>query len=258
MVEHDATRVQFLERKFFKLNSNTALFEACYSMSLETLTLKKGEVAFLWFNNYSGVTLKTPSKTLVFDPADVDPRIFKTVDILFITHEHLDHFEEGLVKDIYRRTQCAVVADSTSARRLRDALPSNKLHEMRTGKEIKLDNITIRAEAYKHPAITPVSYVITSEDGVKIFHTGDSLPYPDMRQVGERSPPDIVFCTVGSPAPGASPQTGLEIVQLVKPKMAIPYHAPAADRKKFAEMVSKEKPNVKCLVIDRDKPYKYP
>jgi len=227
-------------------------------MSIETLTLKKGEVAFLWFNNYSGVSLKTPSKTLVFDPVDVDPRIFKTVDFLLITHEHYDHFEEGMVREIYRRTKCAVVSDSTSARRLRDALPSDKLYEMRTGKEIKLDNITIRAEAYRHPAATPVSYLVTSEDGVKVYHTGDSLPSPDMRQIGERRSPDIVFCTAGSPAPGASPETGLEIVKMVKPKMAIPYHAPAADRRKFAEIISKEVPNVKCTVIERDKAYKYP
>jgi len=227
-------------------------------MSLETLALKKGEVAFLWFNNYSGVSLKTLGKILVFDPADVDPRIFKTVDLLLITHEHYDHFEEGLVREIYRRTQCAVAADSTSARRLRDALPANKLYEMRRGKEIKLDNITIRAEGYEHPATTPVSYLITTEDGVKVYHTGDSLPYQDMKQIGERSPPDIVFCTVGSPAPGASPKTGLEIVQMVKPKMAIPYHALESDRKKFAEMVSKETPNVKCMIIERNKLHKYP
>jgi L-ascorbate metabolism protein UlaG (beta-lactamase superfamily) len=227
-------------------------------MSIESLSLKKGEVAFLWFNNYSGVVIRTPTKTFVVDPADVDPKIFKTVDALLITHEHFDHFDELLTKEIYRRTQCPIVVDSTSASRLKDALPAGKLHEMRVGKEIKLDNITIRAEAFRHPATTPVSYLITTEDGVKIYHTGDSLPYPDMKQIGERSPPDIVFCTVGAPAPGASPETGLEIVKMVKPKVAIPYHAPAAERKKFAELVAKEAPNVKCMLIERDKPYKYP
>jgi mRNA degradation ribonuclease J1/J2 len=52
--------------------------------------------------------------------------------------------------------------------------------------------------------------------------------------------------------------TGLEIVQMVKPKVAVPYHAPAADRKKFAELVAKEAPNVKCVVIEQGKPFKYP
>jgi len=227
-------------------------------MAIESLTLKKGEVAFLWFNNYSGVVIRTPTKTFVVDPADIDPTIFKKVDAVLITHEHTDHFDLPLTREICRRTNCAVVADSTSAGMLKDALPAGKLHEMRVGKEIKLNNVTVRAEGFKHPATAPVSYFITTEDGVKIYHTGDSLPCPDIKKVGQRSPPDVVFCTVGVPAPGASPETGLEIVKMVKPKLAVPYHASAADCSKFAELVAKEAPNVKCLVIERGKPYKYP
>lgn len=227
-------------------------------MSLETLTPKKGEIAFVWFNNYAGVAIKTPTKTLVIDPADVDPKVFNVVDAVLVTHEHYDHFDAEIIRDIHRRTQCLVVADLTSAKRLRDAIAPAKLHEMRVGKEVKLENVTIRAEAFKHPATAPVSYLITTEDGVKIYHTGDSLPHSDMEQVGERSPPDVVFCTVGAPAPGASPQSGLEIVRMVKPKVAVPYHAPAVDRKKFAELIAKETPSVKCMVIEQNKPVKYP
>lgn len=227
-------------------------------MSIDNLTLKKGEVAFLWFNNYSGMIIRTPSKTLVVDPADVDPLMFKTVDAVLVTHEHGDHLDVAMVKEVFRRTKCEVLADSTSAQRLRDALPANKLHEMKFGKEVRIGNVTVRAEAFRHPATTPASYLITSEDGVKVYHTGDSLPHPDMKQIGERTPPDVVFVTVGAPSPGTSPQTGLEIVKMVKPKMAIPYHAPDAERKKFAELVAKEASNVKTLLIERGKPYKYP
>ena len=227
-------------------------------MSLEGLTLKKGEVAFVWFNNYAGVTIRTPTKTLVVDPADIDPKVFNVVDAVLVTHEHYDHFDESIIRDLHRRTQCPVLADSTSANRLRDAIAASKVHEMRMGKEGKLENITVRAEAFKHPATAPVSYLITSEDGLRVYHTGDSQPHPDMKQIGERSPPDIVFCTVGAPAPGTSPQSGLEIVRMVKPKMAVPYHAPAAERKRFAELIAKEASNVKCVVVEQNKPIKYP
>ena len=57
-------------------------------MSIDSFTLKKREVAFMWFNDYAGLAVRTPSKTLIVDPADVDPAIFKKVDALLITHEH--------------------------------------------------------------------------------------------------------------------------------------------------------------------------
>jgi len=227
-------------------------------MSLESLTPKKGEVAFLWFNPYSGVTIKTSSKTLIFDPVGVDPKIFKTVDALLITHEHHDHFDESTVKDIHKRTKCHVIVDLTSARRLRGMVAPDKLHEVQVGSELKIDNLALRVEAYNHPAATPVSFLITTEDGIKIYHTGDTLPFPEMKRIGERYPPDIVFCTVGAPAPGASPKTGVEIIKMVKPKVAVPYHAPKADSTRFAEILSKEAPEVRCIIIERGKPYKYP
>ncbi len=227
-------------------------------MSLDALAVEKDHVAFVWFNNYSGVTLRTPTKTLVVDPANVDPRVFKTVDAVLVTHEHYDHFDQGIIQNIHKRTLCSVVADPTSAKRLGDVITSDKLHEMRMGKEISFGNVTIRGEGFKHPAAAPVSYLITTEDGVRVYHTGDSLPLPDMKQIGERSPADLVFCTVGAPAPGASPQSGLEIVRMVKAKAAVPYHAPAADRKRLAELIAKEMPDVKCIVVEQNKPVMYP
>jgi hypothetical protein len=40
--------------------------------------------------------------------------------------------------------------------------------------------------------------------------------------------------------------------------MAVPYHAPEAERKKFVELVAKEMPDVKGMLIERGKVYKYP
>lgn len=227
-------------------------------MALETLTPNKGEVAFVWFNNYAGVAIKTPTKVLVIDPADVDPKVFRVCDAVLVTHEHYDHFDESIINEIYQRTRCLVFADSTSAKRLKDSMSLGQVREMHFGGEVKLGNVSIRAEAFKHPATAPVSYLITSEDGVKIYHTGDSLPHPDMKQIGDRGQIDIVFCTVGQPAPGASPQSGLEIVRMVRPKVAVPYHAPLSNRKEFAELVTKESPNVKCLIAEQNKAVKYP
>jgi L-ascorbate metabolism protein UlaG (beta-lactamase superfamily) len=88
---------------------------------------------------------------------------------------------------------------------------------------MKIGEVAVKAEKCNHPASSPVTYIITSEDGVKIYHTADSLPFPELVAIGEREKFDVVFCTVGI-APGATPQTGFEIARLTKPQVAVPYH----------------------------------
>jgi L-ascorbate metabolism protein UlaG (beta-lactamase superfamily) len=215
----------------------------------------KNEVLFVWFNHYAGVTLKTPSKTLVIDPVDVKPRDFKHIDAILITHEHYDHLDQSLVAEMYKLTECTVVADPTSTRRLRNLIPPDKLIEAAPGSEIKLDRVIVKAEKSNHPpAATPVCYLITSEDGLRVFHTADSLPYPEMALVGEDKL-DVVFCTVGI-APGASPESGVNIARFTKAKVAVPYHTGSvADQKRFAELMKKELPKTTCLIPDTGKIY---
>ncbi|MDH7477856.1 MAG: MBL fold metallo-hydrolase [Candidatus Bathyarchaeota archaeon] len=219
-------------------------------------TPAKNEILFAWFNRYAGVTIKTPSKTLIIDPVEVKSRTFKSVDAILISHEHYDHLDQSLISEIHKNTLCVVVADPTSAKRLRNVVAPEKLHEIQSGLEVKLGGVSIKGEKCNHPpAATPVSFIITSEDGVKIFHTADSLPFPEMASIGEKEKFDVVFCTVGI-APGSSPETGAEIARLTKPKVAVPYHTGSAtDQKKFAEILKREMPKITCLVPEVGKIY---
>jgi L-ascorbate metabolism protein UlaG (beta-lactamase superfamily) len=223
-------------------------------LSIEKIP-QKNETLFVWFNRYSGVTIRTPSKTLVIDPVDVKPRNFSKTDAILITHEHYDHLDQSLVTEVHKTTQCTVIADPTSARRLKNSIAQNKLIEMQAGSETNLDRILIRAEKSNHPAGSPVSFIITSEDGVKMYHTSDSLPFPEMTKIGEKEKLDVVFCTVGI-APGASVQTGVDIARLTKPKVAVPYHTgSSADQKRFAELLKRELPKIACLIPEVGKIY---
>ena len=219
-------------------------------------TPSRNEVLFVWLNRYAGVTLRTPSKTLAIDPVDVKPREFKTLDAMLITHEHYDHMDQSLISAVQKQTKCTVVADPTSANKLKNSIPAEKLVEARPGSEFKFDAVSVRIEECNHPpAATPVSFLITSEDDIKVFHTADSLPFPEMATIGEKEKVDLAFCTVGI-APGTSPETGLDIVRLVKPKVAVPYHtASSADQKKFAELVKSELPKTTCLIPEPGKTY---
>ena len=216
---------------------------------------EKNAIFFVWFNHYAGVLVKTPSKTIIVDPVDIRARSFPEVDAILITHEHYDHLDPRLVTEIQKATNCIIIADPASVQRLQHAIPPERLRQIRPSEEIKVGGVSVKAEKCNHPATAPVTYIITSEDGVKVFHTADSLPFPELAPIGEREKFDVVFCTVGI-APGTSPETGIGIARLTKPQVAVPYHTNStAYQQQFAEILKKELPRTACLIPERNKIY---
>jgi L-ascorbate metabolism protein UlaG (beta-lactamase superfamily) len=216
----------------------------------------KNSVFFVWLNNYSGILLKTPSKTLVIDPVDVKPKALQQVDAILLTHEHYDHLDPRLVAEVQKATNCTVIADPASTQKIQHAIPKEKLIEAKPGTEVKVGQVQVKAEKSNHPpAQAPVTYIVTSEDQVKIYHTADSLPFPGLSKLAQQENFDVVFCTVGI-APGASPQTGFEIAWLTKPQIAVPYHSSTEQsQKEFAELLKQELPRTACLIPQQNKIY---
>src|SRR4030065_1787008 len=218
-------------------------------------TPEKNTVMFVWFNHYAGILLKTPSKPLAIDPVDVKPKSLQNTDAILVTHEHYDHLDQRLIAEIQKSTNCYVIADPASARSLKHSIPPGKLEEIRAGTETKIGEVTIKAEKSQHPAAQPITLIITSEDGVKIFHTADSAPFPEMAKIGEKEKFDVAFCTVGI-APGATPETGFEIARLTKPQVAVHYHTNSpTEQKKFAALLKAQLPRTACLIPELNKIY---
>lgn len=219
-------------------------------------TPEPNTIFFTWFNQYAGILLKTPSKTIVVDPVDIKVKNLPVVDAILITHEHYDHLDLQLVSAIQKATDCIVIADPTSAKKLQNTLiPAEKLQEITVGAETKIDAVTVKAQQSNHNAKSPNTYIITSEDNLKVYHTADSLPFPELGLMGQEEQFDIVFCTVGG-APGASPQSGFEIAWLTKSALAVPYHtATVESQKEFADLIKRDLRKTACLIPQQNKIY---
>jgi L-ascorbate metabolism protein UlaG (beta-lactamase superfamily) len=186
---------------------------------------------------------------------DVKPKRFPQVDAVLITHEHYDHLDQRLTAEIQKATNCTVIADSASTKSLKLLIPTEKLIETHVGDEIKFGETKIKTAKCKHQAANPVTYIITSEDGMKVWHTADSLPFQEMAQIGIAEELDVVFCTVGI-AQGTSAETGSEIAWLTKPKVAVPYHCSSVEsQKKFVQILRKELPKTTAFVPEVNKIY---
>jgi L-ascorbate metabolism protein UlaG (beta-lactamase superfamily) len=94
-------------------------------------TPEKNTVMFVWFNHYAGIILKTPSKTLAIDPVDIKSKSLQAVDAILVSHEHYDHLDQRLINEVLKtNNSIKIIADPTSARKLQDTIPSEKIHQI--------------------------------------------------------------------------------------------------------------------------------
>lgn len=199
--------------------------------------------------------MRSPHVRVVVDPVEVDESLLSEIDAILITHEHYDHLDEGTVIELQSKSNCQVICDEASYERLNAAIPENKLLAANVKDEFQVKDALVVAEKSLHPAEAPLTYVVTSEDGVTLYHTSDSLPFKEMADIGKKHDVDLCLCTVGI-APKATPKTGAEIATLVKPKLAIPYHG--EEQKEFMTILAKNSSKIKSHIIRQGEAFVYP
>jgi len=222
---------------------------------VSTPSLTRGEVALTLVNSYTGVVIRSPHVGILIDPVDIDIDKISKIDGVLITHEHIHHLDESIVADIQLNSGCKVIADSASFGRLSAVVPSSKLEEAHVKDEFQVEEVSVVAEKSSHPAAEPLTYIITSEDGVSVFHSSDSAPFKEMADIGRRYQIDICLCSIGLDS-GLSPKSGAMVAKLVSPKVAVPYHGEKT--KEFASAVSKIAPQVRSRILRKGETLKYP
>jgi len=223
---------------------------------IEKLGVSAGTVAMMWFNKYSGFIFKTPTKEIIVDPVDIqsDARGILNPDIIFISHEHFDHYDPRVIKDLLR-DKTHVLAPPHITRDLSGIIPVDRLHEMKPGDEFKLEDVKIIAEKAQHPSPLPLTMVLFTEDDIRIYHAIDSMTFSDMRNIGEKYGLDIAIVPIGI-APGTSPEEGVRAIELLKPKLAIPHHA-TGGFEKFEKLIKQKLPGIQVKILKKGEIYTY-
>jgi L-ascorbate metabolism protein UlaG (beta-lactamase superfamily) len=225
--------------------------------SLGGLLIPKGKVALALFNEYSGTIVKTPGLTIVFDPVGIGLGELLRTDLIIVTHEHYDHLDGRLVTSLQARDGAFLATTPFVAKQLR-GIPGDRLRAMKPGEELAFRGLRLNAEVSDHPGNQPLTFFLTTEDGIKIYHSSDSRPYLGMRSLGDKYKPDIALCTVGI-APGTSPRSGAEVAKLIRPKVAIPYHTDDERAlEEFVRIMAEQVPMVRTKILKRFEVFVYP
>ncbi|MEV6687686.1 MBL fold metallo-hydrolase [Streptomyces sp. NPDC051130] len=168
---------------------------------------------------HSCVQLEKDGRVLVIDPgAFSEPDAGLGADVLLVTHEHPDHFEEGRLRAaLDANPEAGLWTLRSVAEKLAGAYPG-RVHTVGHGDAFEAAGFEVRVHGELHaeihpdmPRITNVGYLV---DG-SLFHPGDALTVP-----GE--PVETLMLPVH--APWNKIAEVIDYVREVKPRRAIDIH----------------------------------
>ncbi|MEM1578346.1 MAG: metal-dependent hydrolase [Archaeoglobaceae archaeon] len=151
-------------------------------------------------------------------------------DVILVTHGHGDHL--GDTVEIAKQNNAVVVCIHELSRILskRDV----EVLGMNIGGSVYSRGVKITMVPALHSADfedengeiissgAPAGFIVEM-DGIKVYHTGDTALFSDMRLIGELYEPDIMLVPIGD-LYTMGIREAVKAVELVRPKVAIPMH----------------------------------
>ena len=223
------------------------------SQSGATTAPALGKTELLWLGQ-AGFRIKSPGgKIIVIDPwitgGPKTPQPYKSdlsalgkVDLLLVTHAHVDHL--GDAPDIAKLNNTVLYgpADMVTPLTTLGIIPANLGHRFNKSGSVKpypgIKVTAVQAEhssliVWKnpatgknesHPAGEAMGYIIELENGFKIWHMGDTGLFGDMKFIAERYKPDLVLMPIGGNFTMDPEDAAYAIKTWINPKRVIPMH----------------------------------
>ena len=250
--------MNYLSRmKMLSLVLLSAWLMGCASLSADSTSAPGAPVAnkteLLWLGQ-AGFRIKTPGgKMILIDPwitnGPKTPAPYKTdlsalgkIDLLLVTHGHVDHL--GDAPDIAKLNNTVLYgpADMVTPLITLGMLPANLGHRFnKTGSVKPLPGIKVTAvqaehsslivwknpatgKNESHPAGEAMGYIIELENGFKIWHMGDTGLFGDMKFIADRYKPDLVLMPIGGNFTMDPEDAAYAIKTWINPKRVIPMH----------------------------------
>jgi L-ascorbate metabolism protein UlaG (beta-lactamase superfamily) len=195
-----------------------------------------------FINNYSASSSNAP----LLKPRITEDKLGK-IDIVFVTHEHFDHFDKKAIENIAKNGDTVVVGHHSVLSELN--LPPSSLKPVQSWQKFSLKGMEIETVSVHNPkAFYPMGYLI-SNGKKSIFHPGDTT----LMERFVKSPPSIALLPIG----GSNTMDIIDAVKAtktMKPEIVIPIHyntfeSIKADPHDFVARIEKSPIQTKAKVL---------
>jgi L-ascorbate metabolism protein UlaG (beta-lactamase superfamily) len=227
---------------------------AALALALTLPVAAQGKVQVLWLGQ-AAFKITTPGgKVIVVDPwLTTNPKTpekyrrleeLGKVDLVLVTHGHFDHIADAPALAKMNDAPVWAPAGLSQTLGILGVLPANQANRINKsgtvtpiGPNIKVT--LVKAEhsseyVWKNPATNkdevhvggePGGFVLTLENGFRIWHMGDTGVFGDMKLIAEMLKPDLVLMPIGGGQFVMNPaDAAMAIREFIKPKAVIPMH----------------------------------
>jgi L-ascorbate metabolism protein UlaG (beta-lactamase superfamily) len=203
------------------------------------------QVKLLYLSN-SGFLLTTEdNKKILIDPylsqnpaAPFGPESLPHVDLIMVSHAAFDH--SGDAFELAQKNQSPVLGDFLVKEMAYEAgVPKKLVKSFSYGGVVQQAGVEIRALLAHHVSYaklhngqlatgTPLAFLLTTSEGLRIHHMGDTCLFEDLKLVGQLHRPHIGLIPVGAAAPqygtDLPPNEAALAAQWTCCELAIPIH----------------------------------
>lgn len=163
-------------------------------------------------------------KIIYIDPFEINKN-YNDADIIFITHDHYDHYSEADIDKVINENTNIVVPEELLTKLLKKGINKNAIITVEPSKEYMVQGIKFETiPAYNinktfHPRENEWVGYIVEINGIRYYIAGDT----DITEENKKVKCDVAFVPVG----GTYTMDFKEAAQLIneiQPKIAVPIH----------------------------------
>ena len=190
-------------------------------------------------------------KTIYIDPFKID-RNYNDADIVFITHDHYDHYSEEDIDKVINENTTIIIPEELLTKLLRKGINKNAIITVEPNKNYMVQGIKFETiSAYNtnktfHPKENGwVGYIIII-NGIRYYIAGDT----DITEENKQVKCDVAFVPVG----GTYTMDFKEAAQLIneiQPKIAVPIHygSVVGTKQDATDFIKLLHPSIKGIIL---------
>ena len=163
-------------------------------------------------------------KTIYIDPFKID-RNYNDADIVFITHDHYDHYSEEDIDKVINENTTIIIPEELLTKLLKKGINKNAIITVEPNEKYVVQGIKFETiPAYNtnktfHPKKNGwVGYIIII-NGIRYYIAGDT----DITEENKKVKCDVAFVPVGGTY-AMDFKEAASLINEIKPKIAIPIH----------------------------------